>query len=817
MRILCGTVLAAAFAFVAMGGPVYSPAYFWMWNGKLDVNELRSQLEDMHAHGLRNVCIHPFPKGFREYFPSEMDPDYMTDGYLDVFAAVVRRAGELGMHAYLYDEGGWPSGGACGLVAASDPEGRFMHREIALAPDGKPVVRTRPYPSGVAAFPSIVERGAAQRFVELTHEAYAKRLGGDVGSIVRIAFTDEPDMPRDIAGVSLAWTEDFADEFRRRKKYDILPHVPQLIADAERTNAALAQVRIDFHDVKSDLYVERFLVPIRDWCRTHGMMSGGHLNNEDEPESEAMRGHGSLMRSLRAMDVPGVDVIWRQLFPVDGDTPAKVNPFPRYAASAMHQNGGRFALSESFGIFGDSVSPAQMKWVVDYQLVRGINLFVFGYLAQSNARQWMTLFEPHSGPAAPYWDFAPHFFRYIERTSRFVSQGKPGAEILVLANSRAFWAGRDDAETAANAHYAAARELDAMNCDYDFAEDRDIAGADVLENGRLKIGAMEYRAIVLPSENWMLPGAKDKIAMFEAAGGIVARGLDLARVPRTLDAVGDGARAIRVMKRDDGARQIWLVMNEDMEDRAVELSFPEGGRVVRYDPERDALVAVSDNGKVSRVFGGGETAIYVTGDNVAAVSAPSLEDMQGRGLPTKSLAVDSGWTLRALVSHEAGREDFEVRQCVGEAKPVALGDWRGILGEAFCGKALYRAEFDSDADGDAMLDLGEVRWCASVRMNGENLGSRFFGPFRWPFKVRKGRNVLEVTVANLLANQVGNDAIRDRILRDWQPSGRYDRFQRQFDRQNHASGLFGPVKVLRPDGERVSLNILPTRSGGAAR
>ena len=32
------------------------------------------------------------------------------------------------------------------------------------------------------------------------------------------------------------------------------------------------------------------------------------------------------------------------------------------------------------------------------------------------------------GPVAPYWDFAPHFFRYIERTSRFLSQGKPGAE-----------------------------------------------------------------------------------------------------------------------------------------------------------------------------------------------------------------------------------------------------------------------------------------------------------------------------------------------------------------------------------------------------
>ena len=77
------------------GDAVFSPAYFWMWNGRLDAKELCSQLEDMHAHGLRNVCIHPFPKGFRDWFPTEMAPDYLTDGYLDVFTKVVRRAGEL--------------------------------------------------------------------------------------------------------------------------------------------------------------------------------------------------------------------------------------------------------------------------------------------------------------------------------------------------------------------------------------------------------------------------------------------------------------------------------------------------------------------------------------------------------------------------------------------------------------------------------------------------------------------------------------------------------------------------------------------------
>ena len=41
----------------------------------------------------------------------------------------------------------------------------------------------------------------------------------------------------------------------------------------------------------------------------------------------------------------------------------------------------------------------------------------------------------------------------------------------------------------------------------------------------------------------------------------------------------------------------------------------------------------------------------------------------------------------------------------------------------------------------------------------------------------------------------GDDAIRDRVLRDWRPNGCYDNHQRPFDKHNHESGLFGPVVV----------------------
>ena len=356
---------AAAGASEAECDPAFSPGYFWMWNAKLDPAVLVAQLEDMRAHDVRSVCIHPLPKGFRRgIIESHMDPDYLTPEYLDVFAKVVKRARELGMDAWLYDEGGWPSGGACGLVAKADATGAFCRRR--LSADGEPKVIVERH-GGNPPYPSIVEKGTTEKFLELTHDAYAKAMPDDIGKTVRFAFTDEPSMPLACASdrSSLAWTADFDQVFKEKKGYDLRPHVKELLCRKDETDDRLAKLRIDYHDVRADLFLERFMLPIRDWCRAHGMISGGHVNVEHRVEEGVeFGGHGDLMRSLRAMDCPGVDVIWRQLFPPTAGRDATTLPFPRYAASAMHQNGGRFALSESFAIFGDGCTPDHMKCTI---------------------------------------------------------------------------------------------------------------------------------------------------------------------------------------------------------------------------------------------------------------------------------------------------------------------------------------------------------------------------------------------------------------------------------------------------------------------
>jgi len=171
-----------------------------------------------------------------------------------------------------------------------------------------------------------------------------------------------------------------------------------------------------------------------DWARHHGLASGGHLGGEDETFAPVSRGFGSVMRPLRAMDVPGVDVIWRQLWP------GKENHhFPKFASSAAHQNGTALAFTESFGVYGNGLTPAQMKWLVDYQYVRGLTLLVCGVYPLSTRDHLMLGERPHFGRVNPLWDFLPDFHRYVARLGYLLSCGKPAIEIGLYYPVRDLW------------------------------------------------------------------------------------------------------------------------------------------------------------------------------------------------------------------------------------------------------------------------------------------------------------------------------------------------------------------------------------------
>lgn len=787
--------------------PEHSPAYFWMWKDRLDLDVLLKQLEDMKAHGLDSVCVHPFPKAFRPgYFQSAMEPDYLSPEYLEILKKVCARAGELGMNFWFYDEGGWPSGGACGRVAASDTKGEWLPLQIeaSAAAPGYTFVRQPKYTPGRGSLPSALEKGATARFIELTHDRVYAQMPEAFGRQIRFMFMDEPEWPRNYWSGQLGWCKDFAEEFKARKGYDILPHMAQILATYHKGgDDEITRRRIDYYEVVSDLFVERFMLPLRDWGRRHGVKSSGHVNGEDQPEAACRYGHGNLLKTLRAMDAPGVDVIWRQLFPNYGQgQEGKQTPFPRYAKSAANQIGSKHVLSESFGIYGASTTPGEMKWLVDYQMVRGVNMFTFGYYAMSYSEQWMTLFEPQSGPQIPYWDFQRPFFEYVKRVSSLLATGETPTDIAVFFDARAFFAGGADAEFAARMHHAAAALLDRRHVDYDFVDDDPIIAAEITD-GALRVGPMKYRTLVVPSEKWMKDDTRAKLAAFQKAGGRVI-GLDGISALKPICEVEGlfAAEAVRVTKRKQGGETLYFLVNETPWARVLTFRFPEKGSVTRYDPIENRLYRVTTDGegRFARHLSAFGSEIYFVNSALDAEAAGPKFDFDPRHARLIDCG-DKGWTLTKNRRYFAGKDALQQRDETDEPIRLAkLEDWRLHLGWDFSGIATYAATFNWDGpEREFLLDLGQVCWTCRATFNGQKLVERFAGPFAWRVTPKKGENVITVTVANSLATAISDDRTRLRIHQDHYYPGimNYEPRQMAFDKLKNESGLIGPV-VLRP-------------------
>lgn len=755
---------------------VFSPGYFWIINGVMEEEKLFKQLDDMAAKGAKSVCFHPFPKQFRpNLMPSEMSPDYLTDKYMDMVLKVMDHAEKLGMNAWLYDEGGWPSGRCLGYVAAANPQ-KFQERFKQLEPDGT-------ISDGTMYGSSMLEKGTVDKFIELTHEKWAAKCGRHFGRTIKFAFTDEPAVWSYIPGKTMAWGTDFAECFQAQKGYDIMPHIREILS-ADEPSDEVAKVRIDYCDVRANLFVKRFFKPIQDWCHQHGLLSGGHLNGEDEPMGNIHYGYGHILRSMRAMDVPGVDVVWRQLNPGQNN-----RPFPRYASSAAHHIGSKYAMAELFCIFGDGMSPSKMKWLIDYNLVRGINILVFGYYIYDPAKGFMASLHPNFN-CNSVWDYMEPLHKYSASVCSVLSEGRPCAEIAVFYDIHAIWTGGQQAEAAVQKHLEIARKMDELQQDYDFIDDEQIASAEIIADGHMVIGKMSYDTIVLPTSKWLTGAAKAKLDEFKQNGGKILDGDNIDKAAPTCLIKGEGKEYIRVTKRlfADGVAAYFFVNESEVKSVAATVAVSEKSAIAKWRQQDGALVSIdSTDGTFNWTFEPCESLMIFTGVMAEAknVRKPVVKS---------EIRLDNGWTLRKLEEFRAGKERLERVVCNEKATKAELGDWRRYFAEDFSGKAVYEVAFELQADCMGTLDLGRVCSCADVRLNGEKLPMLSLGPFRYEVKLQKGNNRLEIIVANTMANALNADN-RARIFKAWPPVSQYNEYALQFNGLEAESGLFGPVVV----------------------
>ncbi|HOZ48782.1 MAG TPA: glycosyl hydrolase [Candidatus Hydrogenedentes bacterium] len=833
--------------------PVLWPAYFWMWNASLDEGLIKKQLEDMRSHGARSVCMLPMPREFRpDSTNNSMAPDYLTPEFFERARFALDEAARLGMNWWLYDEGGWPSGQALGKVVEGHAgfaahqvvrERVDAHAPFPVPADALALVVEQPkrrvvgpgatwtpasadevahlYRVAVGGRADLLNPDATDRFIKLTHDGYREACGEHLGKTVLFTFTDEPAVPAVRPPESIPWTPNMERLFAQRYGRSVFEVLPSLFVEPSTTmDVADARARVDFYDLWTSRFAEAYFTRLQAWDRRHRLGSAGHLGGEDETLGAIRHGFGHPLRQLRAMDVPGVDLIWRQLFPGRPNQ----HHFPKLASSAAHYNGSRYAFTESFCVYGNGLTPAQMKWLIDYQYVRGLNLLVMGCYPLSTHDHHMTGERPHFGVMNPLWDHLPAFHAYVARLGYALSVGTPRITTALYYPVRDLWAWGMNATEAATAHDALANALLAHQCDFDLVDDDALIKGHV-DGAQFVAGAMRYDAIVCGKVCWMSPGAYAQLERFAQVGGKVlcadcapgTNGVPGTNAPAHYEvaALEDIAgRLVPTVKLEPACHDMRACVRA-LERAEVVMLFNEGEQffdgemevgerhVYGLDAQRGTITHLEKaSGRVPVRLLPGESRLFLCSEDVIDAINPPLPSNDG-------LTLDTDISATARRHFVVGEHDFDVTEM--DSEPVSFAQatvWHDWLGGDFSGEVDYGVRFDiPEAWGAASLELttGPIEYAATVFLDGEPVGHILWPPWRIDLPAcAPGRHELVIRVANTLANELTSE----RVVELWNakkgpgwPSPYHVRAL-EFERESRGGGLQGPIGLLRMEEPR---------------
>lgn len=523
----------------------FQPAYAWIWNEQIEPAELRRRLDGMRRAGIRTVYVLPEPKNFRpERIRTFLEPDYLTDEFMRLVREAAEYALSIGMNVWMYDEGGWPSGGACGRTVEKHP--RMIRKALCAREETLPAETAYVLKANdVAAFTAengalrrvkpgerfpekrtltvygvhlgegwttdSLQDGIGQAFVQETHERYAKFLG-DLFPRIPFMFTDEPGTG------SFPWPDGFAEKFLSRFGYDLRDHLPALFSLSEDASGMDARAREDYRALQGELFRANYMRPIHDWCRRNGVRFTGHLDIDHMTDGCMAHGYGTVLQQLREFDVPGVDVIWRQIdIPKDGKPACYEGNgfFERFASSAAAQTGGTLAVTESFGVYGASLTGRLARFVILHQLARGVNVFNFMCLSYTPENALALVERPE------YVEEMPGFFHlrglndFTARASWLMQLGAPAARAALYFPARDIWAGGTRAKNAIDGFERLGQALERAQIDFDILDEEGL-GMAVRDGNALTLGLARYETVLVPRGATLPDALREKLRAVDA-------------------------------------------------------------------------------------------------------------------------------------------------------------------------------------------------------------------------------------------------------------------------------------------------------------
>ena len=735
-----------------------------------------------------------------------------------------------------------PAGGEWKLIA------QFTGKTLQLV--------KRAAPGGEGYVMDHFDKGAVKRYLTKFDKAFKEH---GVEQIPNNFFNDS----YEVYGAD--WTPTLLAEFAKRRGYRLEDHFPEFLdgAKGKERSDATARIVSDYRETLGELLYENFTLQWTNWAHKHGSQTRNQAHGSpgnlidlyatvDVPECEGFGLSEFGIKGLRK------DSLTRK-----NDSDMSMLKYPSSAAHLTGKNlvsSETFTwLTDHF-----RTSLSQCKPEIDLMFLSGVNhTFFHGatYTPKGEAWPgWKFYASVDMTPTNSIWRDADAFFDYISRCQSFLQMGNPDNDFLVYLPVYDMWNEQPGRMLAFDIHgmqKRAPKFIETVNSimeagyDVDYISDKYIRSTRCIDGELKTVGGAAYKAIIIPAVKRMpadilqkliklveqgaevifvdnypesVPGYSNlkkrtsqfdkllaqlpeadfnQVAVHALKKGKIITGNDYAT---TLAATGVEPEEMKVQhglqyirrENKDGFHYFVASLQPEGVDDWITLAVP-AKSVLFFDPMNGKVgkAQIKQEGgktKVRMQLASGESVIIKTLTDQDAVA----EEWDYLSPQPVNLSLDYGWTLSFPESEPAIEGTFDI---------LTLGSWteqtRIPHATTNMGTGLYKIEFDLPAISadEWVLDLGDVRESARIRINGKEVTTLFAVPYRTQVGkyLQAGKNILEVEVTNLPANRISD---YDRRGIEWRKFKDINVVKLNYKKGDYSnwepvpSGLLGPVKLM---------------------
>ena len=606
------------------------------------------------------------------------------------------------------------------------------------------------------------------------------------------------------------WTTGLFEEFAKDHGYRLEQYLPEF-ADKENQTELRGRIVRDYRYTLARVLQENFTDLWTRWAHSHG----AQIRNQS---------HGSpanIIDLYAVVDIPECESFGRSdlnipgLHPTGDSRHSDADPAVlKFASSAAHIAGKPLVSAETLTWltehFHTSLSVAKPE--IDQMLAAGVNhIFFHGATYSPKGVEfpgWLFYASVNMSPTNTIWKDADALFKYIARCQAFLTAGKPDSDVLLYFPIDDIWQRQDGIYMMFDIHSmdrkmpdvkAMVNELVKAGLDPDYLSDALIADLDVAPDGSIvSKGGNRYKSVIVPPVNFMPVETLKALKELKAKGANV---IFTEKLPSDVPGLGDletRRAALDLLKKDMAApvKDIQTAIRmtgatpEPLRSKGVSLlrraneaggsnyflALLDDNRLDGWEtlatPAESVMIFDPLTGKKgkarTRKGPNGTTEILLQvepGQSLLLKTFPT--DVQAeeweyfdRGTP---VGIDKGWSITFLESQPP---------IEGTLETDSVTAWTNLDVDAAkvnTGTARYKVSFElpSGVAADSwLLDLGDLRESASVKVNGQDAGKVWSVPFTIEIGdlLQPGLNTLEIDVTNLPANRIAD---YDRQGRKW--------------------------------------------------